>query len=114
MNEPATCVAVWFVTSQRKLPQLEKSGSALGSEAAGFTDAAVAVPCTTHVPSNEGVEVLVVEVVPVPVGPSTVVVRSTPQAAVAMSAARVELNKKADLFMGLCPRIGRRTYGLYV
>ena len=42
-----------------------------------------------------------VEVVPVPVGPSTVVVRSTPQAAVAMSAASVELNKKTDLFMGL-------------
>jgi hypothetical protein len=91
-------VAVWLVTAHWKLPQLEKSGSV---ESDAVTEDAVVRPCTTQVPSSDGVvdvpAAVVAEVVLV--GPSTLVVRSTLQAEVAASTASTELKGASVRFI---------------
>jgi hypothetical protein len=95
-----------------KFEQLEKSGSVADPV---FFDEAVDVPCTTQVPSIDGV-VAVPATAPVAavVGPSTVEVRSTPHAAIATSAVSAELNRRKDLFMGIVSCIGRDTFGRHI
>jgi hypothetical protein len=104
-------VAVWVVTDQVKFEQLEKSGTVTDvvddDEATGGD-----VPCTTHVPSIDGVDDDVDEVLVV--GPSTVEVRSTPHAANAIATAS-ELDRNRDLFfMGVTSGIGQQAVGRYL
>jgi hypothetical protein len=99
------------VTDQVKFEQLEKSGTVTDvvedDEAAGGD-----VPCTTHVPSIDGVDDDVDEVLVV--GPSTVEVRSTPHAATAIATAS-ELDRNRDLFfMGVTSGIGQQAVGRYL
>ena len=95
-NRPEASVGVCVVTDQVKFEQLEKSGTVtdvVDDEVAGGGD----VPCTTHVPSIDGVEEFPEEEDVLVVGPSTVEVRSTPHPAASITTAS-ELDKKRTLF----------------
>ena len=110
-NRPEASVAVCVVTDQVKFEQLEKSGTVtdvVEDDVAGGGD----VPWTTHVPSIDGVDDDVDEVLVV--GPSTVEVRSTPHAAKAIAQAS-ELDRNRDLFfMGVTSGIGQQAVGRYL
>src|SRR5262249_30754085 len=105
-NRPEASVAVWVVTDQVKFEQLEKSGIDT-DDPEDVVAAGGVVPCTTHVPSIDGVEEFPPDVLVV--GPSTVEVRSTPHAAIAIARAD-ELSRNRDLFF-MDLNFGYRTTG---
>jgi hypothetical protein len=114
-NAPDAAVAVWLVMVHWKFEQLEKSGSGETAEAIAeeaVTDEAVDFGCSTQVPRSDAVDDCpAVAAPPLPVGPSTVEVRSTLHAPVAARTASSELNKTRDLFITLFFCIGRDAFG---